>query len=304
MTKKAEMETIYVQCDPEGVWVAQNSEMPKHHQLTPREFVARYAHGVDRIRLLGSSVNVPLLAELYGSRLRRDPIAPAYVCTPAVKGEDAPALFAAMREMNLHSSIGGWHELTEMDGPSYALAATLRSAGGRFNSASETLLREHRAWPALSFITGLDEISAANWLCELLDPRWFVSPTMPHSAKRLHNFLGLTPRNVENALAGRPATCRQGARCATTLACWFRHGSAADPGSFLLRLASPPSDKHKIQATLLACRRFTEFVSDVWNHMMAPPGRRLFVPKYFFAKDKETHAFQQHWGEFACWRGA
>lgn len=293
---------LYAQAADGVLWTSRNLEAPQPHRMTPAAFLRRHKFDVDQIRIRGASENVQLLATLMTAKGLQPGLPSVHVCTPQLQGPDPAALFAAMRELNLAGSLGGYHEIDETDAPSYVLAAAMHNSAGHLTGEAAACLHIHRAWPALSFVAGLDETAAARMLSDMLDPRWFVSLNKPNSLGRLYGFLGLTPRNIADALAGRPPGCRQARRCQTVLAAWypkFLPEAVEDPRGFLQRVVVAEPVDHRIRGFLKASRMFVAFVRGVWLHMMAPCGRRLFVPKYFFAKPEEAIAFQLHCDAFA-----
>lgn len=308
MTRK--LQTMYVQAVGDTIWFSKGTNPAAGAKTTPARFLQQHGEEADRMRLRGSAENAPLIEAMYYAKTRHGVSTAFHLCTPRVLGPDAESLFAALRELNYAGSLGGFHELSDRDGPSYALHVAMTRSGGLLNDAAAELLREHRAWPALSFIVGLDQVAAARMLCDVLDPRWFVSLQNPNSLGRLYSFLGLTPRHVENALVGRTPTCKQGRRCANVLQAWYRPSVAADPellahpGAYLQRIVVADPVAHSIKYFVKASRLFVAFVRDVWLDMMAAPGRRLFVPKYHFSEPTTAEAFTRHWESYAYWRSA
>lgn len=302
MSKK--LQTVYVHAANGGVWVSRNTEPESFCSTAPITLARELSSTADRVCLLGSATNAHILDELYRRQVDVGGLPPISICTPQIIGTDARSTFANMRAMNLAGSLGGFHELSDSDGPGYRLINSARSSGGKMTAETAALLREHRAWPALSFIKDLDDGYAAQFLCDVIDPRWFVSTKEPNSTKKLFGYLGLTPRNIENALAGRTPSCRQARRCETVLNAWLPGrcgGDLADSGRFLQRVVASTDPDHKIKGYLRASRLFVDFVRGVWLDMMTPR-HRLFVPKFFFKQHDDVVAFAKHRDEYACWK--
>jgi hypothetical protein len=279
------------------VWTIEGDTQPDQTGYDVERYVAELPDRPTRIRVIACRENADLIAQLY-RRQRVDGTVSVQVGRPpsvqwADIRRDGPGhVLLNMRQFEAGApSMGGWHDMTDRDYPSYAMASLL-GHGPVDTRHLMDLLDTHPAWDALSFIPHLDRRKVATLLARILDPRWFVDPEEPDSSGRLNNFLGLIP--------SQPATKRK-----LAMSAWIPQDLDPDrvsPGAFLLRYCdSLGNAKDPLVRTT---RRFVAFLRYTWTDAMAArprlkPGtyrhdQGLFIPEYFFRDAIEAGAFRDH----------
>lgn len=201
---------------------------------------------------------------------------------------------------NRPPSVGGWHEMSSREFPVYSMVAEYHKAG-RVNGSVMKHLRYHPAWPALSFLGSPNLRDGAEVLCDIVDPRWFLSPKKPNRWSRLFEFFGLNPVTMQFLVSEeKRGKCRHLDRAKTCIRCWTGEkkpppGIRNLPPQLFLWAAfrSINQDKDSWKALRAASRKFLLFLTTSWLDEMHP-SRELFVPEYFFQNRRQAKAFRKH----------
>lgn len=256
-----------------------------------------------QVRVIGAQFNAPLIVELYqrycsprmGGKLE---VASPNICqTPKELHDPITALYR-MRQCNLPPSLGGWHKVTELDYPAYAIAAQFLK-DGRFTEHIRRLLITHPVYPDLTFIPTLDLAATAELLATVIDPRWFIDTRNPYRLSRLKTFLGLSPRHVTDVAEGK-GKGRCACRCRLVLNAWGGMQptpSASEierPENFLWRRYR--SAGGGIKGILRASQAFTAYFARAWQHRLvakSPQRQELFTPQEML-QGCEVEAYRQH----------
>jgi hypothetical protein len=227
----------------------------------------------EAVRVGGHAGNAPLVVAA-----ARGP-APVYVYRPVdLHGLDPLAALADVRAYPGRPLHG--YRVRPADARAFALAAGTGA------------LRDHPAWPAVSFVPWADLAAAADVLRALGDPRWFVDPSRPGRVATLVSYFG-----VADALRPReaPEVGPRAARRRAVFAAWRGPDATPRPGhprGYFWRLAaSRPGPKGLVRASTAYLR----FVREVWLQAAHGPSRELFDPAAFFRGEPETaDAYRRH----------
>lgn len=265
--------------------------------------------GLDRaksVRLVGVAANAALVIGL--TRLHRTHpklsaaqeilLGSPLVCPgPGRLASPQAVLQALWQPAATASAPGCWHLMGPREYTTYAIVTELAATGGHPSELARRSLRYHPAWPALSFLAGLDEDAACRLVATVVDPRWFRHPFRPGRLSRLNAFLGLTPANTAAYVAG-VAGDRHADRARTVLDTWaggFRHATAG-PTGFLHRVAArAPAGEYHV-GLLRASVRFVRFLFEVWTAETAGDPEVRFDPALFFKSPDEREAYADHRG--------
>jgi hypothetical protein len=305
-TTHTDLDTLKLTVDERGhVWYLRGDSMPRNSGYDVTSFLkSKFLEESKNIRVVGISANSELLHCLYEKRLQGE-IESLQVCSPlccesAEDRKDPQLLLFRMRSYNLPSSLGGWHEFGIKDYPNYLLAE-------HFNRQPEAtdyvrrVVTAHAAWPALSFIESLDVDVCAKLLALLIDPRWYIdTDTDPNRGSRMEQFLGLNPR-TQASLARSELNWRS-RRCKLVLDCWKTVSQSkltiSSPRNFLWRAWASKGGGDR--GDLIASKLFISFLRLTWTQAMCdgPQADRLFVPKFFFAREDECRAYEEHIKKF------
>ena len=253
-------------------------------------------------RVIGSEINAPLIAALYRrcEEYNGDcylELASPHVCeTPDERRDPVIALYR-MRQCLLAPSLGGWHRMTSLDYPSYALAAWL-SQRTAYTAEVAALLRTHPAYHDLTFLPTLQEEAAAAVLGSLLDPRWYIDHRHPHRLSRVKLHMGLSPACMQRAAAASITTPRL-QRCAFSRLAWRCEMSPTEeeqrlPGNFLWRRWEAAGGG--IKGCVRATQAFIGYLLRTWQQQLvanSPQRLELFIPAEMFRGD-EVAAYTQH----------
>lgn len=267
---------------------------------------------ISRIRIFGFAESAPLLCALYEAAVRTPTLVPQVIQigTPAhipSEHRNSPIkIFAAMDDLQLPTSCGGWHDMNVNDYNMYRVTKFIRYGpvpeGGpeEYKQVLMELLQVHPAFPALSFIPSWEPTWAAQLCGQIVDPRWFVDPMKPDRTSRLRSYMGMQIDSVELALSGgNDLHNNRAARARIVQAAWTRGDMTThieDPRNFLLRILNAPGNESATPSRRLlkSCVRYLNFVRNVWLDGLAPRGRTLFVPEYFFTEEYEAKAYRKH----------
>jgi hypothetical protein len=290
------------------VWSGREKERPYLTGLSVSEYLDSLPFDpMRRILVLSCPENFGLMAE---TASRIDLLGgSAYAGSPSiVRGseEESPIdpleAIRAIRKFGSNPTLqGGWVPLVENDAPAYRLGLeTRRDSRSSFQTASE-LLREHPAWPALSFVRPEVEVGpAVDFLNSLLDPGWRTDILFDRRLFPLWGWLRLTPPRVRLLVENGIRAVGEGdVRAYCTLRTWAGwppklEGSKFHPCNFLwAKLENEiPTAEYLVESS----RMFVRFVLLVWCESSAYRPE-AFVPEYFFEDEMEASAFRAHWDQ-------
>tara|TARA_Y100001963_G_scaffold158162_1_gene256837 strand:- start:4779 stop:5813 length:1035 start_codon:yes stop_codon:yes gene_type:complete len=290
--------------------------------------------------VVGYPINVGLITEIY---LRRhdDPDYMIWVASPLLAGAtkinriDPVFVLEASKGLDPHlsPSLGGWHQFCKKDYPAYALADVMQK-GTAVSDQVLKLLHAHPVWPALSFVSGLNQAMCCRVIGTILDPRWYVDLDQPVRTSRLESYLGLSlgVQRIALDILGDQKTVKtrsediqkeiddlsayEGRRvnyCISVQHCWWKDpdlllpadGGETDgvpllqaPGGFLWRVWF--SHGRTPKGYLRTSQQFIRFLRDAWLDALYSEtvGDSLFIPEYFFKHDYEQLAYIQHMEKF------
>lgn len=117
------------------------------------------------VRVAGLQRQATMIVLLFDAGL------PLQLASPALVRQLATASEAIlqMQQWLLSPSLGGWRIATREDRLVYAMA----------DAGLYVLVDLHPVWRAWSFIEGISEAAAGQFMATTLDPRWFVNPAKP-----------------------------------------------------------------------------------------------------------------------------
>lgn len=258
-----------------------------------------------QVRLIGSARNARLISGLYLRRAKRE-VASVELAGPNIlrspqEADDPTAAIRRMRSVFLSPAAGGWHKLDATDYPVYAMLSRELSEMSAPGTALQTYFRLHPAHTALSFIPTLSAPIAAQLLCLIIDPRWYVDTRAPDRTGKLELYLGLTPRVQElvSSCDKKILTGHRLFKCASVLAAWKTKKpedvDVANPANFLYRIRAHYGGGH--MGDLRASQSFIRYVRHNW--LAAIEKRKgvkdgLFIPERFFLTAEEQAAYRTH----------
>jgi hypothetical protein len=317
----AEDQFLKVHTDRDGaVWYVEGDGAAVRSTLDVRDFSdGPEACRSARIRMLGTHDNAPLIARFYALKLRGQ-LASISVASPMLgrtKHErgDPKLMLSRMRALTCPASLGGYHEVTPLDNVAYLLSSW-RQAGFSGPEWADRVLPACPIWRYASFIPHLDRVKFAGVVAAILDPRWYTrwdadaDEYDPHDyvnatkkdARRLNAFLGLDPRTMADARAGRDAG--HVARARMVLGAWKTTDGPPEGHDgarhFLWRRWRRYESTAK--ADLKVSQLFVDFVRQCWldaiymSTARSDSGYRMdgmFAPDHFFRPD-EAEAFRAH----------
>lgn len=263
--------------------------------------------GLDRartVRLLGVADNAALVIALKKCHHDFPELAakqvvllgsPQVVPSPALRGNPEIVLQAMWQPSPSGTAAGCWHKMGNREYTSYAIVHELRQTGGKTSEMARRSLRYHPAWPALSFLCGLDEDAACRLISLVIEPRWFRHPFRPTRLSRLNSYLGLNPANMAAFVSGDGGG-HNFDRARIVIETWTAGYTAPTEtaGGFLHRLAdTAPSGQYHV-GLLRACLRFVRFLFEVWTAESASDHEAKFEPAMFFKRPEEVEAYAHH----------
>jgi len=280
------------------VWFADGSRVPIASSIPVDEFVTSLTKRGGRlnVRALGTHANAKLLVALHrrckvaGSLEVASPL----ICGTAIERATVEAVLYRMRECQLPSSLGGWHPVTDLDYPAYAMISQLK-IDTTFNDHVLALLRVHPAWHDLKLIPTISPDWAAWMLTFIIDPRWYINADHPDRCSKLQAYLGLTPKIMEQVVAGDHAA-GAASRCRAVLGSWYDNGhpdgvDMDHPANFLWRIYESCGGGSR--GLLRASQRFIVYLRHTW--LQALYGRtELFMPEMYFKRADEIECYKAH----------
>lgn len=254
------------------------------------------------VRVLGMPQNAELISALYLRRYKGE-IRALEVAGPQMlhaSDNDPKLVIIKMRELTLAPACGGWHSLSMMDYPTYAMLARMRRTNFVFDEAANTYYQLHPAHKALSFIPTSDSAEVAKLLTTIIDPRWYVDLRMPERASKLELFLGLTPK-IQTRVSDLSKILKRARefRCANVLACWKTvdpdTADLAAPANFLYRVYKVAGGGAK--GDLRASQAFVRYLRQNWLaglEIRVGVKDGLFAPDLFFKSPAEIASYTRH----------
>jgi len=255
------------------------------------------------VRVLGLPQNAELISALYLRRYKGE-IRALEVAGPQILTADARSdprlVLLKMRALTSSPACGGWHALSMLDYPTYAMLARMLRTNFVFDDAASTYYNMHPAHKALSFIPTLSAEETAKLLTTIIDPRWYVDLRMPERTSKLELYLGLTPK-IQARVSDSSQIIRRSRelRCANVLACWKTLEpdavNLAVPANFLYRI-------HRVagggaRGDLRASQAFVRYLRHNWlAGLESRNGVKdgLFAPNLFFKSPVEIESYVQH----------
>lgn len=286
---------------------ASGSDMGAEDFLRSHEHFGFSLEGVQQVRLLGVPSNAELIVELHQRRRRKPKLyagqqitlaSPAVCPSAACRADPLQVMQHLWQPSTSGFTSGFWHQLGELEFPTYALINSLaKCPGPKLDDLSSRLLHYHPAWPALSFLPTVDTYQAAQVVTTIVDPRWFRDLCHPDRLSRLFEFMGLTPGNVRAFVDGLHVG-RHYHRFRSVLDSWSVRQeeiiTSNDPRNFLWRILRCHTATPR-RGLLRACQCFIRFVRFVWLHELGSrEPEAVFIPGSFFRRPEEIRAYIEH----------
>lgn len=290
------------------VWFGDGSKPDRIENSTPEQIAELdWVREVERIRLIGLPTHAELITALARPRFEEGLYRPSRLelMSPGLipKGyRDDPALvLSQMRRTTVNPSVGGWHDVNRGDYITYQLITEFDH--GELTPRVRSLLTQHPAWPAFAFIPNLDLESAWYLITRIVDPRWWIDPMKPDRRSNLYSYLGLFEPNAEKFISpkARIKPANGFDRFLMLTKCWT---PSPQPEPEVLKTGKHflwncwASHSSQSRGLLRAGRMLVDFVCSVWLQSIAPVGRELFVPEYFFRTTQDATAYTRHRNRF------
>lgn len=287
---------------------------------SPEEFVkTSMVQRAKRIRFLGTHANASLIRGVYIARSGDIPSNQITIASPRVgirhESDEPSVVFSRMATNTWPSSVGGWRQVTSHDFVIYSLIAEIQKAKGVVTKSALLYLKQHPAWPAVSFVYRHQWQPACRLLTEIIDPRWHIDVDDPERYAQLRNYLGFGSTIKEatgkisaavNLLRGHDGACPpcddvRLYRTMLTVASWFG-GFIKDPAlennlgkylhkpaAFLLRYLYDPREEERHDVRFVrANHRFIRFVRAVWLDNLYLHRRYRTVTQKFRKHSEQT----------------
>lgn len=340
MTNSAAIETqsLKLHVDHGLVWYLDRDGHPRSSGKAIEEFLDDPVCGrTECARLIGNQENAPLIVGLYDRKLRGQlasvQVVTPQVCPTANERRSPEACLYHMRRYHRAPVQGGFHEVTALDYPAYALTTEICRTAREHKPPSHLALQylqAHPAWRPLRFIRHADPAYVASLLAEIIDPRWYFNLQNPDRGAKLEAYLGLLPKTQNGVTLPEAAKWGHHRRCATVLGCWYNGATAQralavmrcrgteppfdsdevtrDPGDFVWRtwgermgLGPAKRTPNAVSAALRGSQQFVGFLRLVWLASLyegdvraAEGGAPLFRARDFFRYLVEADAFDRH----------
>lgn len=258
----------------------------------------------ERVRLLGTAENASLIVAMKKFHHDNPRVAGSqeillgspHVCPSPDHRASPPTVLQAMWQPGPTATAPGcWHRMGPRDYTTYAIVNELRLTGGHSSEMARRSLRYHPSWPALSFLSCLNEDAACKLIATIIEPRWFRHPVRPSRLSRLNSYLGLTPANMAAFTSGTDGE-RNFDRAKIVISTWadgFR-AQKGSPSGFLHRTAGRAPEGQYHLGLLKACTRFVRFLFEVWTAESTSRPEVAFRPAWFFKTTDEIIAYDAH----------
>ena len=272
-----------------SLWVSDGNKV-ESHKATPMEVLQEYRPKSVRLYGVASQAESIVVAATAGQSLGYDPQVWVGSPFPIGKLRDSATILQSMTNLaGLRPYFGGWRLVTEVDLRTYRfLDAMFRWEA----SKAYDLVKEHPAYPALSFLEQRGTTAdMANLVFAIEDPRWFHRDVNhPDRESWLRMFLGITPRNVSCLVDGKKLSGYNYKRLSCLL--HVMQGSeqvdvnkltSHSPHLFFqMMYRKLVKESGPYEALKKSLELVVSFIRQVWLHEIAPAGREVFLPKYFF----------------------
>ena len=314
------------------VWTLDGSSLPQSSNQRIVDFLETDAvKNVECVRVVGSHANARLITGLYDKKINdeigRLEVVTPLVCATRAERRDPELTLYHMRNFFVAPSLGGFHEVTSVDYPAYALEAELqempKDAPKQLNDLMRNYLEAHPAWRPLSFIRNIDEFSCAQLLSIILDPRWYIDRCNPNRVAKLNAWLGLNPKTQSGVIKEVNNSWRNHDKCSVVLNCWYQEKMKLEIFNNLVEFDSLPWDEDNVDcpiglapcdfiwrvwmshvdnatiATLRASQIFVQFLRHTWlsciySESIAAGNFSLFRSADFFKYVVEAASFEKH----------
>ena len=324
--------SLKLHVDRDVVWTLEGDSLPTSSSQSVSDFVASdFVKDMECVRIMGTHANAKLIVGLYARKLKEEigrlEVVTPLVCKTQSERSDPELILYRMRNFALAPSLGGFHEITSVDYPAYALAAEFFSQGStepvELTDLMRNYLQAHPAWKSLRFIRYLNEFSCARLLAIILDPRWYIDKCNPDRIAKLEAWLGLNPKTQAGILQTIAPLGRHHDKCSTVFNCWYREelklevfdnimefdlipwdedNNACPPGmapcDFVWRVWASHAENSTI-AALRASQMFVRFLRHTWlsaiyEDSMTAGALPLFRSKDFFKYVVEAASFEHY----------
>lgn len=305
MSKDYDLLSLKLHVDDKGeVWYLNADDAPVQTHLPVVAFLLQPLQAnAPRIRMMCVSQNLQLMLAIYSLRLQAgsgliEVCSPTACNTVAARSNPASVLYS-LRQYEVASSVGGWHDITREDYIAYALALHLQKVD-IVDDHARRLLKSHPVWPALSFIPHISIDRCCLLLSLILDPRWYINQINPNRGSRLRSYLGLDLRTMLG-VCGEAKPKRYHHRCELSVNAWSGPNTLTlieQPNYFLYRIFRDSGQKYgPVVAALRATQAFIEYIRLTWLDAVGRernPTNPIFVSDYFFNLKYEAVAFKNH----------
>ena len=297
-----EAQIVFLQQSPAGeLWCS--TDMVKPCVVADQSvFVSELTKKEDlHVRTLGTHDNVQLICDLYRQRCSprhkgKLEVASPLLCQPANERTTPEKAIYRMRQCLQSPSLGGWHQVDELDFPAYSLAEQI-SKEGNFTDHVQNILLTHPVYHDLQFIPTIDMEAVAKLIASVLDPRWFVHANHPYRISKLRNYLGLLPyfmEQVDEEMIDNPKVVNAKLVRQAWKNVYIDDVDFRDPANFLWRRWRAYGGGSK--GDLAACRAFLVYLVRNWqNHLLSKSPQKIdmFEPS-FLLNAEETAAYKAY----------
>lgn len=268
---------IYLHTHADGsVWSGRKSDVPE-----PFDGDFSRLLQFKLVRLLGCSLNVPLInqlaqtPELVKSRLQL--ASPAFL--KGAEGSPVNTIYR-MRQYLMPAAVGGWHAVTATDLAAYQMV-----------SGQRTVI-DHPVWPRLSFAANLNTEAVQQVMGWILDPRWFAVVAHPERLTKIYAFLGMTAAGQRDFHRGTVTAVTR--RFSVVCEAWNNEAEevikTTDRRNFICNSCA------RDMYSLTAAKLFVSFLIWNWRQVLAdatPQQPEVFIPADLLG-DKVGRAFTAH----------
>ncbi len=286
------------------VWYSDGIDVPRMATEGRSRFISSLSkRELLYVRMLGTKQNASLIVELYQKycsprKAGTLEVASPLVCESEPERDDPKVALYRMRQCLLPPSLGGWHTVSPVDYPSYALAALILTENRTgYCEHHRQLLLTHPVWHDLLFIPTIDPESVIFLITHIVDPRWFIDQQNPERLGKLKMSLGLTPAIMRQNI--RDDKCSMAnLLCRMSLRCWKGKEPLAEdmerPGNFLWRRWRHAGGGWR--GDLRVSQDFVSYMARTWQQqIVAAAGGRwdMFIPTSLL-RGHEVNAYEEH----------
>jgi len=283
--------SLKLHVDSGVVWALNGQNIPTCTRQTVADFFgADMLKNCERVRVVGSAQNASLITALYDLKLRKEieslQVVTPLVCQTHTERQDPEFVLWSMRNFTRSPSLGGFHEVTHLDYPSYVLLHELKTNKNenefKLSELSRRYLKAHPAWQAISFLRFMDEFKCAHLLANIIDPRWYIDSCHPDRTAKLEAWLGLNPKTQAGVIDSKQLQWRYHERCSLVFDCWFDNKLSLEARSNFNEFGLLPweEDKENCPVGLAPC----DFIWRVWGAVETKPIKAALVGSTYFVK--------------------